>query len=62
MSSFFVSLLILLVYIAVLYLILYLFTKYVTPIDNKVMGIVIFIVAAILIVYAITGHSLVFWR
>jgi MFS superfamily sulfate permease-like transporter len=48
------NLLIILVIIAVLYLILYLFSKYVVPLDNRIVGIIIFIVAALLIVYSIT--------
>jgi hypothetical protein len=57
-----ITLLLILVYAAAIYLILYLFSKYVTPIDQKVLGIIIFIVAALLIVIALTGHSLMFWR
>jgi hypothetical protein len=57
-----ITLLMILVVAALVYLILYLFSKYVTPIDQKVLGIIIFVVSAILIVYALTGHSLVFWR
>jgi hypothetical protein len=60
--SILITLLMILVYAAILYLILYLFSKYVTPIDQKVLGIIIFVVAALLIVAALTGHSLVFWR
>ena len=57
-----VTILTILIIVAVIYLILYLFQKYVTPIDQKVMGIIIFIVAALLIIYAISGHSLQFWK
>ena len=60
--SFIITVLLILVYAAVIYLILYLFSKYVTPIDQKVLGIIIFIVSAILIVMALSGHSLQFWR
>ena len=60
--SILITLLLILVYAACIYLILYLFSKYVTPIDQKVLGIIIFIVAAILIVTALSGHSLMFWR
>jgi hypothetical protein len=59
--TFILTLLLILVYAAVVYLILYLFSKYVTPIDNKVLGIILFIVAAILIIYALKGGSLMFW-
>jgi hypothetical protein len=51
-----------LVYAAILYLILYLFSKYVTPIDQKILGIITFIVVAILVVTAFSGHSLLFWK
>ena len=57
-----ITFLMILVYVALFYLIIYLFSKYVTPIDQKVLGIIIFIFAAILIVMALTGHSLLFWR
>jgi hypothetical protein len=60
--SILITFLMILVYAAILYLILYLFSKYVTPIDQKILGIIIFIVAAILIVMALSGHSLLFWR
>lgn len=53
-----INLLTILVIVAVLYL----FQKYVTPIDSKVVGILIFIVCAILIIYWVTGHSLLFWK
>lgn len=56
------NLLIILVIIAVFYLILYLFSKYVTPVDGKVIGILTFIVFAILIIWALTGHNLLNWR
>jgi hypothetical protein len=57
-----ISLLMILVYVAIFYLIIYLFSKYVTPVDQKILGIIIFIFAACLLVAAITGHSLLFWR
>lgn len=60
--NFLIQLLLVLVYIAVLYLILYLFQKFVMPIDSKVQGIIVFIVFAILIIYALSGHTLLFWR
>ena len=60
--SILITLLMILVYVALFYLIIYLFSKYVTPIDQKVLGILIFIFAAVLIVMALTGHSLLFWR
>jgi hypothetical protein len=51
-----------LVYVAVIYLILYLFQKYVMPIDQKIVGIITFVIAAILIIYALSGHSILFWK
>ncbi len=57
-----INLLTILIIVAVLYLILYLFQKYVMPIDGKIIGVVIFIVCALLIGYWITGHSLAFWK
>lgn len=56
------NLLVILIIIAVLYLIFYLFSKYVTPIDNRIVGIICFILFAILIVYAISGHNFINWR
>ena len=60
--SLIVTLLTILVIVAIVYLILYLFSKYVVPIDQKVLGIIIFVLAAVLIIYAITGHSFVWWK
>jgi len=57
-----IQILLVLVYVAVAYLILYLFQKFVMPIDQKLLGIIIFIIAALLIIYAISGHSLYLWR
>lgn len=59
--SLLVNLLVILIIVAVVYLVLYLFQKYVMPIDRKVVGIIIFVLAAILIIYAISGNSLRFW-
>lgn len=57
-----VSLLLILVYVSIAYLILYLFQKWVMPIDQKIVGIVLFILFAILVIYVLTGGNLVFWR
>lgn len=57
-----VNLLMILIFIAVLYLIIYLFERFVTPIDNRIKGVVIFVVLAILIIYLIQGGSLAIWR
>lgn len=57
-----ISFISLLIIIAVVYLVIYLFSKYVSPIDPNVKGIIIFIVAMILIVYLLTGGTLMFWR
>lgn len=62
MLNLLLTLLVILVIVAVFYLILYLFQKYVMPLDQKIVGILIFILAAVLIVYALTGHDLVFWH
>jgi hypothetical protein len=60
--NFIIQILMVLVYVAIVYLILYLFQKYVVPFDQKVLGIIIFVVAALLIIWAISGHTLIFWR
>lgn len=62
MLSILVNLLVILIIVAVLWLILYLFQKYVFALDNRIVGVIIFIVAAILIIYTITGHSLTVWK
>lgn len=62
MFTILINLLIILVIIAVFYLILYLFSKYATPIDAKIIGILTFIVFAILIIWALTGHNLTVWK
>ena len=53
-----ITLLEILVVVAVLWLILYLFQKYVFALDNRIVGVIIFIVFAILIIYAVTNHGL----
>lgn len=58
LTSLLVNLLVILIVVAILWLILYLFQKYITPIDNRIVGAIIFIIAAILIIYALTGHRL----
>ena len=50
-----------LIYIALAWLVLYLFQKYVTPIDQKIVGIVIFILAIYLIIMILTKHSIMPW-
>ena len=60
--NFLIQLLIFLVCVAIFYGVLYLFQKYVFPIDQKLLSIIIFIFAALLLIYALTGHSLLFWR
>lgn len=62
MVALLVNLLIILVLIAILYLIFYLFSKYVVAIDPKIIGVICFIVFAILIVWALTGHNFVLLR
>lgn len=62
MLTILINLLIILVIIAVFYLILYLFSKYVSPIDGKVTGILIFIAFALLVIWLISGHTLLTWR
>jgi hypothetical protein len=62
LTTILINLLIILVVIAVLWLILYLFQKYVFPLDNRIVGVIVFIVAAILIIYAISGHTLLNFR
>ncbi len=57
-----ISFLVLLVIVAIVYLAIYLFSKYVTPIDPKIKGIIIFIAAVILIIYLLTGGTLLFWK
>lgn len=56
----FTALLEILVVVAVLWLILYLFQKYVFALDNKIVGVIIFIVAAALIIYAIANGGFLF--
>lgn len=56
----FTALLEILVVVAVLWLILYLFQKYVFALDNRIIGVIIFIVAAILIIYAISNGGFLF--
>lgn len=53
--SIFIALLEILIVVAVLWLILYLFQKYVFALDNRIVGVIIFIVAAILVIYAIAN-------
>ena len=53
-----ITLLEILVVVAVLWLILYLFQKYVFALDNRIVGVIIFIVFAILIIYAVTNHGI----
>jgi hypothetical protein len=60
--SILITLLMILVYVALFYLIIYLFSKYVTPIDQKILGILIFVFAAALVIMALSGHSLVLWK
>ena len=62
LTTILINLLVILVIIAVFYLVLYLFTKYVMPIDQKIVGILIFVVLATLIIYAISGNGLPFLR
>lgn len=60
--TFLVELIIVLIIISALYLVMYIFSKYVTPIDNKIVGILIFIIFAILLLYLLTGHTLIGWH
>lgn len=62
MLTLLIALLEILVVVAVLWLILYLFQKYVMPIDNRIVGVIIFIVFAILLIYAVTNHGLLMFR
>lgn len=47
--------------VAIFILIIYLFEKYVTPIGAPVKGILIFVVVALLIIYAITNKGISLW-
>jgi len=58
----FVNFLIALGIIGLIVLALYLFEKYISPIDPKVKGILIFLAAIVIIIYLVTGGSLMFWR
>lgn len=62
MATLFINLIVILLIIAVFYLVLYIFQKLVMPIDNKIIGILVFIAFALLCVYTLTNHSLVFWK
>lgn len=55
LTAVFIALLEILLVVAVLWLILYIFQKYVFALDNRIVGVIIFIVAAILIIYAISN-------
>jgi len=57
--NFFINFLIVLVIVALVILVLYLFEKYVAPIDRRIRGIVIFVVAVLLVVYILTGHKFI---
>ncbi len=57
MASILIVLLEILVVVAVLWLILYLFSKYVTPIDSRIIGVIIFIAAALLIIYLVSNKG-----
>jgi hypothetical protein len=57
-----INFLVLLAIIAAVYLVLYLFQKWVTPIDPKIVGVVLFILFVILTVVVLRGGSLLFWR
>lgn len=57
-----IAFLLILVYVAIFYLIIYMFGKFVKPIDPTVVNILMFVIAAVLIVVALTGHTLFFWR
>ena len=59
MLTFFIALIEILVFVAVLYLILYLFSTYVKPIPEKIVGILTFIFFAMLVIWALTGHTLI---
>jgi len=63
MTSFFVGLLTVLVIVALVWLILYLFNR-VMPnvIDANVINIILVIVLAILIIMWITGHGIYLWK
>jgi hypothetical protein len=58
MLTILINLLVILVVIAVFYLVLYLFQKWVMPIDGKIVGILLFIAFAILVIYAVTNKGL----
>ena len=58
LTSLLINLLYILIVIALVFLIFYLFSKYVSPIDNRIVGVIVFIVAALLIIYALTGHRI----
>lgn len=56
-----VTLLVILIIAAIVIGILYLFEKYVSPIGQPLKGIIIFIVVALLIIYAITNGGIALW-
>lgn len=62
MANLILQIIIILVLVALVYLILYLFQKFVVPVDQKILNIVVFIIAGVLIIYAMTGHQLIFWK
>ncbi len=57
-----ITILVIMIAVAILIGIVWLFEKYVLgrPIDQRVKGIFIFILAALLIIYAISNHGVIF--
>lgn len=60
LSNILVSALVILVILALLILVMWLFEKFVSPIPQVVKGVVIFVVAAILIILAIANKGIRF--
>lgn len=55
MLTFLIALLQVLIVVAVVYLIIYLFNKYVMPVDRRITGIILFIVFAVLLIHILTS-------
>ena len=57
-TSILLTTLYIMVIVAIFILIIYLFEKFVRPIDATIKGVLIFVLVAALIIYAITNHGL----
>ena len=59
LKTLFINLLVVLVVLALLFLVLYLFRRYVYAFDSRVLGVILFIAGAILAIYLLLGHNFI---